>query len=85
MKRFFLFLCLVCCSSKSHDPKVVDLGGDAGQSHGGSAPIEEGCVTGDKRQCHVTLGEHGGVTSCFVGVQFCIEGTWMECGEDLSK
>lgn len=85
MKRFFLFLCLVCCSSKNHDPKSVDLVGDSGQSYGGSTSIEIGCVTGDKRPCHVTLGEHGGLTSCFVGLQFCIEGTWMLCGEDLSK
>jgi hypothetical protein len=85
MKKVFLSLALVCCSSKNHDPVPVDLGGSTGQSHGGSAPIEEVCATGDKRPCHITLGEHGGVTSCFVGVQFCVEGTWSQCGSDPGK
>ena len=50
-------------------------GADDGEEEAG-APCEDGA----SRPCRVLLGEHGGVTSCFVGVELCWDGAWGSCG-----
>lgn len=37
------------------------------------------CDEGAQRKCSVILGKFEGVTSCFVGVQFCSENLWGPC------
>ena len=91
-KLFGVFAILIvalasCAQGDESDPAHVSL---SGPSDGGSA-IATGtgggdggagaCNEGDKRACHVTLGQHEGVLSCFVGLQFCTDGAWGECGD----
>jgi hypothetical protein len=38
-----------------------------------------GCEEGEARVCHVALGEHAGVTSCFEGVATCRAGAFGAC------
>jgi len=80
--RFFtIFLMSISCSSSPDPSWSPDLSG--GSMGGSSQDRDEGvCVTGEKRTCHVTLGRHGGVMSCFVGVQSCFDGEWSTCGEE---
>ncbi|MFO0592733.1 MAG: vWA domain-containing protein [Polyangiaceae bacterium] len=47
-------------------------GGDGG---GGSGPCEDGAT----QDCHITLGQHGNVLSCFSGTQTCEGGQWGPC------
>lgn len=46
---------------------------------GGTDELE--CLPGDTRTCKVNLAQHGGVVSCFVGVQTCVAGQWGPCQE----
>jgi hypothetical protein len=53
---------------------------------GGASSAQEGvqgapCQDGEVRACHVTLGEHDGVSSCFVGVTTCEGGALGPCVE----
>ncbi|MBM4357037.1 MAG: hypothetical protein FJ096_02905 [Deltaproteobacteria bacterium] len=92
-----IFVGLVACAgdgNDSPDPSQVSL---SGPSDGGSAVAQSGvggadvasgaCEEGDKRACHVTLGKQGNVLSCFVGVQFCVDAAWSQCGdgEEIEK
>lgn len=60
-------------------------GGAAGASSVGGAAGEGGaaavCQDGAKKDCYVKLGEHGGVVSCYQGVQVCKNGAWGACGD----
>lgn len=42
-------------------------------SSGGDA-----CVDGTWRDCHVTLGQHDGILSCYDGKQYCFGGEWTD-------
>ncbi len=49
---------------------------------GGSAATEdEPCQDGATRECKVDLGTHNGVTSCFVGIETCLDGEWGTCSD----
>jgi len=39
------------------------------------------CEEDEQRSCHITLGQHEGVISCFVGIQKCIDGEWSQCSD----
>ncbi len=40
------------------------------------------CEPGNTRECHRTLGEHGGITSCYAGIETCLsDGHWGPCTE----
>src|SRR5262245_45525551 len=54
----------------SHASTTTGAGGSGGSDPG--TPCPEGAT----RDCHVTLGEHNGVLSCFDGVQTCDGGVW---------
>jgi hypothetical protein len=64
-------------------------GGVDGEGQGGGVPGVDGgtdgspaaCVDGAKKDCHITLGQHDGVLSCYNGVQVCEGGTWGPCGD----
>ncbi len=47
----------------------------------GPAASATPCSSGESRDCRVTLGEHNGVLSCYVGTQTCGDGTWSKCGD----
>jgi hypothetical protein len=53
----------------------------------GSGGPNETCDAGGIRSCHVTLGEHNGIVTCFEGTQACVDGYWGECsaGEVRAK
>jgi hypothetical protein len=55
-------------------------GGGAGGA-GGTGGSTAVCVDGMKKDCHITLGQHNGVTSCYNGVQVCQGGKWGPCGD----
>ena len=91
-KLFGFFAMLVvalaaCAGGSDSDPSHVALsgpsdGGSAVATGTGGAGVPAGdCNAGDKRACHITLGQHEGVLSCFVGLQLCVEGAWGECGD----
>jgi len=50
-------------------------GGQGGGGQGGDGP----CVDGQTRECHITLGNHDGILSCFDGVEHCEGGAWGMC------
>ncbi len=54
---------------------VGGQGGGGGGGSGGGAP----CTDGDTQECHITLGQHGNVLSCFNGKQTCAGGQWGPC------
>ena len=73
MKKWFLLLVgalTFACASQSESfpsPSDVDL-----ITNNPSQQISD-CEENEKRACHVTLGQHEGVVSCFVGIQKCID------------
>ena len=48
-----------------------------------SNPQGEGCAEGEERTCHITLGRHNGVLSCYTGAQRCEGGEWGECTDGV--
>ena len=80
-----LALSVISCSPETEDVSRPDILGS-----GGGDLIEQkddSCKESEQRSCHVTLGQHEGVVSCFVGVQTCINGEWTQCsdGEEVEK
>lgn len=53
--------------------------GFGGQGGGGGSGGGEACTDGDVQECHITIGQHGNVLSCFNGKQTCAGGTWGPC------
>jgi len=51
-------------------------GGDGGSGGSGGS---DNCPENTTRDCHVTLGRHQGVLSCFDGVETCKGGSWGPC------
>ncbi len=42
------------------------------------------CEIGTSRECYRTLGEHGGVTSCYMGIETCLgDSGWGPCTEGV--
>lgn len=70
-----LVMAAACSSGRSLPGRLADngSGGTAGTT---GAP----CTDGQIQDCHVTLGEHNGVLSCYSGTQTCQSGTWSACG-----
>ena len=92
LKKFFaLAICaIISCVSETKETTTDVVFSDdiSDSSQGGNEPKEpESCKEEEKRTCHVALGEHEGVLSCFVGVQTCVDGEWSDCsdGEDVKK
>lgn len=76
--QFFL---LVSCGDETSNPDIIAALAVSSTSTGSASAVSDDCIHGEKRPCHVALSNHNGVTSCFVGVQTCIEGTWASCAE----
>jgi len=57
---------------------ISGTGGSGGQGGGGSGGGPP-CSPGATRDCHITLGQHNNVLSCFDGVQTCNDGVWSAC------
>lgn len=53
--------------------------GAGGQGGSGGSGGGDNCPENSTRDCHVDLGEHNGVKSCFVGVETCKGGSWGPC------
>lgn len=79
LRKFFVVLFFAACSSSPDSRPAVGNVGDEVDSQQ-EQDRTEACKDGEKRSCHTTLGTHEGVTTCFVGVQFCVAGEWSECG-----
>lgn len=53
---------------------------EEGDDSASADAVEQGsCADGATRECHVTLGQHGSVVTCYRGVQVCTEGAWGPC------
>jgi hypothetical protein len=81
MKYFILFFIISC--SINHDPKDIPNTnlGSGGQitadNLGGS--LNDECVDGEKRHCHITISNSNGVNTCFIGFQICNNKNWSLC------
>ncbi|MEZ4225447.1 MAG: hypothetical protein R3B13_31130, partial [Polyangiaceae bacterium] len=69
----------------SDDQRALPGGSAAGGV--GNAPSVGPCSEGATQKCGVTLGEHDGVLTCYVGTQSCEKGVWSTCsnGEVVNK
>lgn len=57
----------------------ADMGlGGAGSGGSGSKPT---CEDGTQKECTVYVQQASGVTSCWKGVKFCVDGKFTECLE----
>lgn len=55
-------------------------GGGSDDDPGGAGGSElPACEDGATRPCHVELGTHEGIRSCFEGVEVCERGRWSHC------
>lgn len=66
------------CSSNEKKLQQLEVGGTP------TAPVAAvggPCNDGATQACHVTLGVHEGVLSCYSGVQHCAQGSWGACGD----
>ncbi len=77
-----LVLLPIACSEDDRAPPASSSTGGVG-----NAPSVGPCTAGASQKCGVTLGEHNGVLSCYVGTQYCEEGVWGQCtgGEVVNK
>src|SRR5262249_31926322 len=60
-------------------PQFTGGNGPGGAGGDGGAGGSEACPQGAARDCHLTLGEHQGVLSCFDGTETCTNGAWGPC------
>jgi hypothetical protein len=74
---WFVHFAVVGCGAAD---RPRSLGDSAGNPQYGAIPGSPCVPEGAARDCHVTLGEHDGVLSCFVGKQTCSGGVWSDCG-----
>ncbi|MBK8257455.1 MAG: VWA domain-containing protein [Polyangiaceae bacterium] len=73
----------VGCKKTGPDYPGPQTGGSFAEGGSGGSGGDPGapCDDGSQRECKVELGEQGGVKSCFVGVETCIDGEWGPCLE----
>ena len=74
----------VACGAAGEDYRppmlTMGLGGAAApDAETSSISLPESCDDGDEARCSVVVHQASGVTSCFPGVTYCIEGAWTEC------
>lgn len=84
-----LVTALAACGVNGGQP--TGAGGQGGQGGQGGLDGANGettgtgprdpCQSGATRECHVLLGQHGSVKSCYDGTQVCVDGTWGTCGD----
>ena len=69
------------CGAESQQPSGGGGNGTtSGPGNGGSSSSIPGqCFEGASKDCHVTLGQHGSVITCYAGTQTCANGVWGEC------
>ena len=69
------------CGADSQTPSGSGgSGATTGPGIGGSSSSLPGqCFEGSTKDCHVTLGQHGSVITCYAGTQTCANGVWGEC------
>src|SRR5262245_40096809 len=58
-------------------------GGSGGEGGCGGGQDAGPCNDGDVRECHITIGEHDGILTCYVGKQACSAGVWGECKDGI--
>lgn len=73
----FLFTCAIEKRNPEKIDSIIDEAPMSEQGQGG----DTGCEEGSSRSCHITLGNHEGILSCYVGIQKCIDGEWSQCSE----
>ena len=79
--KFYAYIFILSCSGVDTTAKD-SVHFDSSASAGGNESYDKLCVEGEKRACHVTLGIHEGVSSCFVGLQTCVDGEWTVCKDE---
>ena len=70
---------MAACSGGDDNPLDPPVPGTGGGGVGGSTSTGGPCQEGSERECHVTIGEHGGVLTCLDGVQQCEGMLWGPC------
>jgi hypothetical protein len=76
---------VAACGQGEGDDEREHAGGQALETESAEAdtPAATGCQSGDTEICHVTLGRHNNVLSCYVGVRTCALGKWSECADGV--
>lgn len=60
-------------------------GGEGGEQGMGGAPDDgsggrsSGCKEDAQQECTIYVQQANGVTSCWSGLKFCVDGSWTEC------
>ncbi|MSP24094.1 MAG: VWA domain-containing protein [Myxococcales bacterium] len=75
---------LAACAVEDDDRDPSGLAGD-GATDPENLPQSRGgpCTDGEEQTCHLTLGRHNNVLTCYVGVQACASGIWGECEDGI--
>jgi hypothetical protein len=67
------------CGADSGKPPGTGGSGTTTGTGGSTSSIPGSCTEGAKQECHVTLGQHGSVITCYAGTQTCEGGLWGDC------
>lgn len=68
------------CEAGGERPAVAEVSAPDVSRRVAMPPCEDGKI----RECTVTLGEYGGILSCFEGTQICHNGEWDPCSNGKS-
>ncbi len=84
---FFFLLAAVSLMASACDSGERALPGGLDDDSPGDAIEYEPCDEGDTRDCHLTLSQHNGILSCYVGTQTCEASGWGGCldGDIVSR
>jgi hypothetical protein len=76
---FLLSIAASCSAEPAKHTPPIGQGGGGGEASTGSVTPAACSDEGATEECHVTLGQHEGVLSCFVGTRTCANGRFGEC------
>lgn len=78
-----LAIALAACGSADDGASHLEPAESSSNPKGAGSSSSELCQLGTARTCHQTLGRHGGVLSCYVGIQYCEQSGWGVCADGV--
>jgi hypothetical protein len=72
-----------CLLGRVRPSGILGNGSFGGAAGSGSQFRRRPCEHGAVRDCHVKIGEHEGIVTCYVGKQACNEGVWGPCTDGV--
>jgi hypothetical protein len=70
-----------CADDGALPGKASTQGSSSGDFDGGIG----GCTDGETEECHITVGNNGGVLTCLDGVRTCVDDAWSACEGKLTS